>query len=87
MAKFVVFINIDSIYQNAPGGPDLSKIFRWSLRRFLGVTEGGGADPIENAGPEIATGNADTVVNAKGQAQAYASYYAQETSYVYDTDA
>lgn len=87
MAKFVVYINIDQDAQNSPTGPDLAHIFRWSLRRYLGTTEGGGGDPIENSGPEIATNRADSVANAKAAALAYASFYAQETVYILDTDA
>lgn len=78
--KFVIVITINQEAQNAPTGPDLAHIFRWDLRHLIG----NGDDPIENAGPSVATGTADTVDHAKTTAQAYASYYALEQAYIYE---
>lgn len=84
--KFVIFVNIDTEAQNAPGGPDLAHIFRWDLRRHKG-SENDGGDVLEHSGPSLASERADSVANARAAAEIYASFYAQEVAYVYEVGA
>lgn len=82
--KFVIQITINEVAQNAPGGPDMANIFKWTLHRYGGTDEGQ-VNPSENAGPAIATGTAAGVDAAKNTAEVYAQFYALETVYVYET--
>lgn len=82
--RFVIRVSVNTEAQNAPGGPDMSRIFTWSLYPFTGKDNQG--NPAENSGFLLATGSSPSVDEAKAKAEAYASFYALETTYVYAID-
>jgi ATP phosphoribosyltransferase regulatory subunit HisZ len=78
--KFVIVIKVE----RNPLIEALGTGFEWEVRELLKEATG---DLIERAGPGLARGRSDDAVAAKAAAEAAAERFAEESVYIYNTEA